>query len=217
MSTFLEDYKTYYRLRMQRYENNPDYPESYKSEKAIYDVIASCATLEEFKNKLGDLNEKNAIALVIDQYNLRLRHYVEMNEPIKASSCKLVIDSAASMKNVTELITMVNEEANKLNLAVTADTIMPFNDPGSLERIAIWEQADVPEKYKPNYRKYAEEEKRNLQKQYRDTENNMSNWLPGWKFDFSRILEGRHRRLIPFPDETIKKYIQQTKAILDAG
>ena len=75
MSNYLQDYKAYYQLRMKRFEGNPDYIKSFESEKAIYNAIASCNTLEEFKDKLGDLNEKNAIALIIDEYSIRLKHY----------------------------------------------------------------------------------------------------------------------------------------------
>ncbi len=88
MADYLEEYKTYHRLRMQRYQNNPEYKNSYESEKAIYEAIASCNTLEEFKDKLGNLNEKNALALIIDEYSIRLKHYEEIKEPIRVDGCK---------------------------------------------------------------------------------------------------------------------------------
>ncbi|HWR33096.1 MAG TPA: hypothetical protein VN451_06205 [Chitinophagaceae bacterium] len=217
MPNFLEDYKTYYQLRMQRYEGNPDYTNSYQSEKAIYEAVASCMALEEFKDKLGNLNEKNASALIIDEYNIRLRHYNEIKEPIRAEGCKRIIEKAKEIDNVSALITMINEEENKTNLAITADTISPFNDCGYLERMQIWETADVPEKYKSRYRQYAEEEKMNLRNAYAETEKNLNNWQPGWKFDFTRIYEERHRRVLPFSDEVINEQINTTKTIRNAG
>ncbi len=33
MPNYLDEYKIYYQLRMLRYEGNPDYPNSYQSEK----------------------------------------------------------------------------------------------------------------------------------------------------------------------------------------
>ncbi len=217
MPNYLDDYKAYYLLRMQRYEGNPDYPNSYRSEKAIYDAIASCKTLEEFKDKLGNLNEKNASALVIDEYTIRLKYYEEIKEPIRAEGCKRIIEKAKGISNVTELITMINEEENKTSLAITADNINPFNDPGYLERMEVWAAADVPEKYKSRYLQYAEEEKKNLRNAYSEMEKNLCNWQPGWKFDFSRIHEERHRRLIPLPDDVVNEQIQTTKTILNAG
>ena len=217
MPNYPDDYKSYYKLRMQRYEGNPDYPNSYQSEKAIYDAIASCKMLEEFKDKLGKLNEKNASALIMDEYTIRLRHYEEIKEPIRADGCKRIIEKAKAIDHVSALITMVNEEENKTSLAITADTISPFNDLGYMERIEIWEAADVPDKYKKHYQKNEEEEKQNLRSSYAETEKAIRNWQPGWAFDFTRIHEIRHRRLLPIPDNVINQYIQTTKEIRHAG
>ncbi len=216
MPNYLEDYKTYYRLRMQRYENNPDYKNSYESEKAIYEAIASCNVLEEFKNKPGNLNEKNAVALIVDEYNIRLKHYNEIKEPIRAEGCIRIIEKAKTIDKVAELITMVGEEENKTMLAITADSISPFDDAGYLERIELGEKAEVPDKYKASYLQYANEEKQNLVNTYNNTEKNLNNWEPGWKFNFDRIWEERHRRLLPFPDATIQDNILKIKNIRDA-
>ncbi|MBK8953284.1 MAG: hypothetical protein IPM85_14440 [Chitinophagaceae bacterium] len=214
MTSYLQDYKQYYLLRMKRYEGNPVYSESYFSEKAIYDAVSSCSTLEEFRQKLGDLNEKNAIALIIDEYTIRQTYYLEMNDPIRAEGCSRIINTAKNSSNVTELITLVSEEENKTSLALTADTIYPFTDSGYLERITVWMEADVPDRYKAQYHKYAEEEKVNLRKAYAETEKEIGNWQPGWKFNFDRINEVRHRRLLPFPDGVTAAYIAATKQIL---
>ena len=173
--------------------------------------------LEEFKDKLGNLNDKNASALLIDEYNIRLRHYEDIKEPIKAEGCKRIIEKAAAIDNISELVTMVNEKENKTSIAITADTINPFNETGFLERIDIWATADVPDQYKDRYRQYAEEEKKNLIKAYEEIEKAISNFQTGWEFDFNRIKEERHRRLLPFPDEVIEKSIQNIKEIRHAG
>lgn len=217
MTDYLKDYKAYYQLRMLRYEGNPDYPNSYQSEKAIYTALASCTVLEEFKDKLGSLNDKNAAALLIDEYNIRLSHYEEIKEPIKVEGCKRIIQQAATIGNVADLITMINEEENKTSLVITADTINPFPDFGYLERIEIWETADVPDKYKNRYQQYADEEKKNLNNSYTETEKAISIFQPGWKFDFDRIKEERHCRVLPFPDELIDTSIQKIKEIRHAG
>lgn len=217
MPNYLDEYKAYYQLRMLRYEGNPDYPNSYQSEKAIYTAITSCTVLEEFKDKLGNLNDKNASALLIDEYTIRLRHYEAIKEPIKAEGCKRIIENAATIDNVADLITMVNEEENKISLAITADTINPFNETGYLERIEVWATADVPDKYKKRYGQYAEEEKKNLINAFTEIEKAIHNWQPGWVFDFNRIQEDRHRRLLPFPDGVIDKSIQTIKEIRHAG
>jgi hypothetical protein len=81
----------------------------------------------------------------------------------------------------------------------------------------VWAEAEVPEKYKSRYQQYALEEKQNLEKAYTDAELNMNNWQPNWKFDFERIHEERHRRLLPYPDEVIRKNIQTIKTMINAG
>ncbi|MGB3008189.1 MAG: hypothetical protein WBC06_16870 [Chitinophagaceae bacterium] len=217
MPNYLQDYKAYYQLRMKRFEGNPDYIKSFESEKAIYEVIASCNTLEEFKDKLGDLNEKNAIALIIDEYSIRLKHYEEIKEKIRAEGCKRIIEKTKNINTVTELMTMVSEEENKTSLEITADTINPFNDFGFLERMQVWEEAEVPEKYKSRYRQYADEEKKRLKEAYAAEEKNLNDWQPGWKFNFELIQEERHRRLLPYPDEVINKNIHTIKSLLYAG
>jgi hypothetical protein len=217
MPGYLEDYKAYYHLRMKRFEGNPVYTRTFESEKAIYDAIASCNTLEEFKDKLGDLNEKNAIALIIDEYNIRLKYYSEMYDTIRANGCRHIIDKAATISNVVDLMTMVSEEENKTNLELTADTIHPFDDSGYIERIRVWEEANVPEQYKSRYQQYADEEKQKLMEAYAAVEKNLNDWQPGWKFNFNRILEERHRRKLPFSDEVLDNNIQYTKSIIHAG
>jgi len=202
---------------MKRYEGNEDYPNSFQSEKAIYEAIASCSVLEEFKDKLGNLNGRNAVALVLDQYAIRLRHYEAIKEPIRAAGCRRILEKAKAIEDAASLITMINEEENKTSLAITADTINPFPDFGYTERIEIWEEAEVPARYKERYRQYAGEEQQNLRKAWAETEKAISNFQPGWTFDFARIPEERHRRLLPFPDEVINRNIDTIKAILHGG
>jgi len=36
-------------------------------------------------------------------------------------------------------------------------------------------------------------------------------WEPDWQFNFDLIWEERHRRLIPIPDEELKKRVRQFK------
>lgn len=213
---YLREYQDYYRLRMQRFEGNPDYARSYAAEKAVFEAIDSCHTLEEFKDKSGDLNERCAVALVLDQYSIRLKHYEGMKETVRAAGCKRILEKAGQFTAVTDLITMVNEEENRTNLELTADTIHPFPDSGWLERREIWSEAEVPEKYKARYMQYAADEEKNLRHAYAEQEKQIRNWQPGWAFDFNRITEERHRRLLPLPEEELQQQIQLTQQLLHA-
>lgn len=214
MQDYLKHYQEYYRLRMLRYEGNQDYINSYNSEKAIYEAILSCTTLEEFKTKLGNLNEKNAIALVIDQYTIRLRHYEAMQETIKADSCKKILEKIKTVNNVSGLMALVQEEEKNLMQNMTADAIQPFDDFLYLENLQIWNEADVPEKYKASYKRYADAEKVAMKERYQQQAKAIRDFVPDWTFSFNRVHESRHRRLLPYPDEVIQQNILLTEQIL---
>lgn len=216
MHDYLQEYKTYYQLRMERYENNPDYTHSYRSEKNIYEAINSCNQLEEFKDRLGHLNEINAVALVMDEYQLRLRHYQELQQPIWVSGCQRILAAASQISQVAELITRVTSEQNRISLELTTDSIAPFDNLAYLERIELWREAEVPEKYQKKYQQYAEEEVIRYQQAFQTQEQAMQQWQPGWVFDFERIREDRHRRLLPIPDEVLHQYCQTAQSVYHA-
>ncbi len=214
MKDYLKLYQEYYNLRLKRYEGNEEYTNSYHSEKAIYEAIVSCSNLEEFKEKLGNLNEENAVALMKDQYTIRHRHYEEINQPLKAASCKRILERAAQAANSTELMSIVYEEEHRLMLELTADSIHPFDDFTHLENMEVWGQADVPEKYKGQYQQFVQEEENRIRERYRMQQETLQKFVPGWKFSFEKVMEDRHRRLLPFPDDVIHKNISNTKKFL---
>lgn len=214
MSNHLEGYKKYYQLRMQRYENRPEYSRSYVAEKAIYEAIASCNTIDEFKDKLGNLNEKNATALAMDEYEIRLEHYESMNETVKANGCRRILEKIKDIADVQQLMTIINEENNQLNLDITADSIYPFPETGWLERYEMWKDAEVPGKFRKQYDEYAEEERSGLKQAWQMATQEIQNFQPGWTFDFERILEERHLRLLPVPVGIVREQIAFTKKLL---
>jgi len=215
MINYLEAYKQYYFLRMQQYEGNADYANTYAAEKALYDAINSCTVLEEFKDKIGNNNDLVAIARVQDEQNIRLKHYEAINETVKAESCRRILEKTKQVSNVTDLLTMVNEEQNVANIAITTDTIHPFDDFLYLENVEIWEQAEIPAAYKEKYAAYAKDEKISIKNSYAAIEKEMNNWQPGWKFNFTKIDEERHRRLLPYPKEVIAAQKEITQQILN--
>lgn len=215
MIDYLQVYKQYYFVRMKRYEGNAGYVNTFAAEKSLFDIINTCKTLEGFKSKIGDANEQVAIALVTDQQQIRLKHYGEIKETIKAESCRSIIEKARLLNNSTDLISMVNEEQNAVNIAIATDIISPFDDMGYLENIEIWEQSEVPPAYKERFSTYANEQKAKLKNSYANMENEMNKWKPGWQFDFEKIDEERHCRLLPFSDEVILAQKKLTQQILD--
>lgn len=213
---YLKDYQEYYKARMDRYENDPDYANSYQSEKAIYEAIMSVNEMVNFKDALGNLNEKNAVALSIDEYTIRYNHYTTLKENLRALGPKRIIDRAPSYENVFDLMTMIGEEENKSMIEIAMDDVSFFTDNWfMLDRIEMYEQADIPSSYKSEYRSRADKYKTDLRQRYNDVTEERRKWDPNWKFNFNLIFEERHRRLIPYSDEHINEKIAQFKSILN--
>jgi len=217
MST-LEEYQAYYKTRMERFENNPLYPNSYQSEKALYDAIASCSELEDFKGKLesGNLNIKNAIALIKDKYIARLAHFKELKEDIRALGPERVLSKIDQAATDLEVVNMVSdiEVANGIEIAVDEFTDTFYTSTWKvLEDIEVYEKAEIPDQYKAEFQSSIDEMKKSIRDRYQQEEENNTAWKAGWKFDFDLIWEERHRRKIPFKDDMLTKRINQAKQI----
>lgn len=216
MVDYLNDYIEYYRVRMDRYYNDPDYANSYQSEKAIFEAIAGCKELGDFKDRLGNLNELNAVALSKDEYKIRLDHYLSIQENIRALGPKRILEKADQFNEVFNLMTMIGEEENRNMIEVSMDDISIFRDAWPMmDQIEIYEQANVPSEYKAERLKYANEIKEGLRERYHETTLERRKWQPDWKFNFELIWEVRHRRTIPYDDGQVKEKIGQLKNILN--
>ncbi len=213
MKNYLEEYRAYYKTRMRRFENNQHYSNTYAVEKEMYETIASCSSMQQIREKFQKLSNGAAVALIKDEYAFRLAHLKELKENVRMQGPQRIIERASAYTQVNDLITMIGEEENKNNIEISVDTISPFNDFRRLENIEIYENAQIPAKYKEKYMKIAAEEKQKMREDYVDTEKNMNQWQPGWKFNFNLIWEERHRRLLPYNDEVIKQSIERVKAI----
>lgn len=219
MTDYLKAYQKYYRARMQRYEGPDGRPlpgreHSHASERALYEAIAGCKTLGDFRTAVADLPDKNAIALVKDQQKLRLAHYEALQEDVRALGPRRILERADSCADVNALITMVGEEENKNSIEISCDSIAPFDDLRLLEELEAAESADVPGAYKNENAAWAEQTRARIRAEYSDAEANLQRCQPDWKFDFERIRAPRHRRLLPIPDAELERCIATTRKIL---
>ena len=214
----LEDYKAYYRVRMERYEGNTMYPHSYLTEKALFDAMNNAQTGHDFKKAIDEqkLNIKNAIALVKDQETARLAMWRKLNEPIRALSPERIIakiDTADDAMGVAHVVQDVDQE---VSVEISIDGFMD-NFYGLdlnfkvLEDIEVSETAEVPDKWKNDQMASAEESRKLLVRGYDYDEEKAGDWQPGWKFNYDLLWEERHRRKIPVPDEQLQKRIDQVK------
>lgn len=216
MDTRHKEYTEYYKSRMLKYEGNPMYENSYKTEKDLYEAIANSSSLEEFRKELNEKNlaVKNAIALVKDKETARKKHFEEIKEFIRLKAPSRILEILDSIQTETELIQKSNEIESEVSIEISVDlfTDIFYSDFPMLENIEVWQTAEVPEEWKQDLNNYITE----ALVQGRETWEkeiipNARNWKPDWTFDFDLISEERHRRLIPVSDETTEKRIEQFK------
>ncbi|HYG49719.1 MAG TPA: hypothetical protein VD905_02400 [Flavobacteriales bacterium] len=216
MPDYLKDYVDYYRVRMNRYEHDPDYKNSYQSEKAIYEAIAGCNELKQFRERLGNLNGLNAVALSRDEYKIRYNHYRDIKETIRAKGPERILARADQYNEVFNLMTMIGEEENKNMIEISMDDVSLLRNAWFLiDQIEIYETAEVPSNYKMQRQQYANELKANLKESYDNHTSEMRKWQPDWTFNPELVWEERHRRLFPYSDEHIHEKINQYKSILN--
>jgi len=205
-------------VRMKKYENNSLYPHSYQSEKELYDAIANSKDLEEFGRKVeeGNLAVENAIALVKDQETARKNLYQELKEKIRLHAPLRILDVVDTVTTDTELVNSVSEIEGEVNVEITLDlfTDQIYHDLMILEEIEVYQKAEVPDEWKNEIN---QEHPQDLidqgRKDWMDhVLPNAQQWDPHWQYDFDLIWEDRHRRLIPIPDQVLKKRIEQFKS-----
>lgn len=214
MSDILQEYKDYYRSRMKRYEGDPNYTNSYATEKALFEAMDSCNELIEFKDKLGNLNELNAVAMVKDKYKIYLDHFERTEEKVRAQAPSRILSSADNYSNALDISTFVQEEEQKNSIEISMDeAVREFNDWTQLENIEVYSNAVVPDKYKASMEEYVNDEKQALTESYERLEENNQPWQAGWKLDLDQIWETRHRRLLPYSDEVVKQRREQANEI----
>ena len=214
MDQLLQDYKAYYKARMERWEGNPLYPNSYQSEKALFEAMDSCNELIEFKDKIGDLNVKNAIALVKDKETARLKHYQELQENVRAKGPEFVmgrIGSATSDMNLVEIATKADHEAMIL-IAVDEMTDHFYGDIiPRLETLDMLRNIEGAENYKSDIEYSIQEELKKIKEGVQDLEDNAQSWQEGWRFNPDLIWEHRHRKRIPLPENVLQKRLTEYK------
>ena len=214
MDDILQEYKDYYRARYDRMAGNPRYPHSIASEKKLYDAMASCNELEEFKDKIGNLNELNAVALMKDEETIRWEEFTKLKEDIRALGPKRIVARCESVTTAQDAITINLEETNKNSIEISMDeAVREFNDWTLLETIEIYSKAQVPDRWKADHAATVEDSKNRLKETFDNLEKNNNPWEERWKINFELIWEERHRRLLPFSDEIVQKRLEETKLI----
>lgn len=220
MGKRLDQYIAYYKASMQKYEGDEDYKNSYLSNKALYEAISSCDSMEEFKEKVekGKLHIKNAIALIKDKEKLYYKHYVRIKENIRAKKSREILEEIEKREFNTdmELVRFISEIEQKYSRLIAIDEFgieLFIGDLAKLETLDVHESAEVDEEFKAETSKYVQKEIEEAKQDYKNQIlPDYRVWDNTWQMDYNAIKEEeRHRRKLSIPDEVLKKRIQQHK------
>ena len=192
------------------------YKNSYETEKALYELMRDATSKEEYQKKFfGEkLNIKNAIALVKDREAARLKHYTEINEPIRARGSQEILDVVDSFESEAEITTEIPKLQQKNSVSVSVDGFADyfFDDFPVLESLEVARRAEVPDRWKSEQESYIKD---TIAKGIKDWQElvipNARQWDPAWSFDYSLLEEDRHRRKIPVPDSVVKRRLEEHK------
>jgi hypothetical protein len=212
-----EEYIEYYKVKMLKYEDNPIYKNSYNSEKSLYDAISSSTDIDEFGRKIEkeNLAVKNAIALIKDHETARKKLYMEIKEDIRLHAPLRILDTIDSMKNDMDIVNKVSEIENQVSKEISIDlfTTQFSDDLDILEEIEVYKNAQVPDEWKKKINQEIPNEM--IRGGHDDWHSHVipqaQTLKPDWEFEFDLLWDNRHRRLLPFSDEILKKRIQQFK------
>jgi hypothetical protein len=213
MDTIFNDYLLYYEARMKRRENSEVYKHSYLSEKAFYDLVASCSSMEELQGKADQFRQlgvQNAIALVKDQEAYRKKVYDECREFIRAEAPAAILEQVDTMQTDMEIVNLVNQVHKQNSIDITVDQFTDFfySDFIAMENVEVYQQAIIPEEWKKDCKQYAQNAMDSGKKIWQEKQlPDARNWAPGWSLNYKLLYEDRHRRLIPVDDAEMEKKI----------
>lgn len=215
--SILNDYKAYYKAKAERYAGNENYINSYNAEMRLSEAMQSCNELEEFRSKIGNLNDQCSIALVKDESILEQKHYIKHQEIFRVKASQRVLEKIDSCSTSLDIATMVVEETNKTSVEISMDEAHRefISDWDMIDEISVYEKAVVPDNYKSKMMEIAADIKKSLNESVISLEKNNHEWQSNWKLVPDMNLEHRHLRLIPFSDEHIREQLSKYKSIIN--
>jgi hypothetical protein len=216
-TNYLQAYKDYYRVRAERYANNPHYTHSFEAESKLSEAMQSCNELIEFKDKIGNLNELCAIAIVKDEHFMEKAFFEKHQEDVRVLAARRILNQIDQCSNSTELITLVTEEMNKNSLEISMDeTHRQFQEDWFLmDEIEVYENAVVPDHYKSEFQTAANDIKSGIIKNNEETEREAHKFKPDFIMKPELNLEHRHRRLIPYSEEHLQEQLTKYKSLIN--
>lgn len=219
----LADYVDYYRVRAERAAESGHYPASAAVERERYEAIASCEHVEEFeaKNAAGDFGNRLGVAQARDQASIRLKHYRETKQDVRAAGQQAILDMLEGVGDVQDLITKLGEAENAASLAITIDGMADrvADDIPRLEALEVLERAEVPDKWREERERSAAAIRASAAESFAEQSARNREYQPDWRLDYTLVREDRHRRVIPLPDAVLERRLAEHPGLvgLDGG
>jgi len=215
MSDLLQEYKDYYRVRADRYAGNKNYQNSYKAEQSLSEAMQGCNELGEFRDRIGNLNQLCAVALIKDKNIMENAFYKEFQEVVRAAVSERILEKADEYTEVFDLINMVNTEETRGMREISLDEANRIFHYCwmLLDRIEIHSEAIVPPGYQSDMKKTADYYVDSIREVVKNMEEQMNLLDPDWRHNPDVITEYRHRRLLPYKNEHISEQLTKYKHI----
>ncbi len=204
----LQKYKRYYTVRADKYAGNANYTNTFSAEKQLAEAVSSCKTLDEIREKIGNLNELCGIALIKDQFLMEREHYLKHHETVRAGAAQKILSEIDHYDQVADLISFVNEVLNEHNIAISLDesnSMLFFGDLDLLVEYGIYIRAVVPESYKVEMNETANDIRQSLSENVRTVEQTNQKWHQDWKVNPDICFEPRHMKKSPFGEEHLRE------------
>ncbi len=216
-SQLLQEYKEYYKVRAEKYANNDNYKNYYEAEKKLCDMILSCSTLEEIKEKMGNLNEECAIALTKDHEIMNKNHFEKHKEDVRVLSSKQILEQIDQCNTALDIAELVGKIENENSVKISMDEAhQEFIDSWEqIDEYRIYKNATVPDKYQNDMQQTCNDIENSLREDVTSIEENNQHFENNWRLIPEKNLEYRHRRLLPFSDKHIEEQLQIYKSIVN--
>jgi len=200
----LEKYKAYYAVRAKRYAGNSNYKHTFEAEQRLSEAMQSCSSLEEFRERIGNLNEQCALALIKDQYLMELAHFQKHHENIRVKEAERVLAETDSCNGVQDAMKLVGRISSEVSTMISMDESHADTFLGNLhvmEHYLIFSNAEVPDQYKHLVQENAEQKRNALIETMVNAENNNNAWQQHWTLHPDVCFEQRHFRHCPISAE----------------
>ena len=212
----LEEYRSYYDARAERYAGNPLKKHSNEAERKLRDLMYRYDSFEEIGANLGGLNNDCAFAECRDQYEMESEYYESVKEPVHKKGADEILAELDKQTDVADMMTRILDISNENSIEIAADCTNGealFENWRWLDNVDMYTNAVVPAKYKSVLLERADDAKRIIVENVELDENRIDKYYDGWKIKPELVREHRHRYYIPYSDEEIETHLKKFKEI----